>query len=1226
MFRDVFTFELRYRFRQPSTYIYFGILFLLGFVFLAVEETFFGPSTGGKVFKNAPDTLANFQLGGSMLAMFITAAIVGTPIYRDDKEGMTGLLYTTPLSKSAYLGGRFLASLLVIWFIMTGPTVGAIVGSLMPWLNPAKYGPFRFDAYWQPLVGGAFVNAFFAGCIFFACYAFTRSSLVVYLGGIVLFLLYNIAGVATTRLSNEHLAGLLDPFGLDTRTVVTKYWTIAERNTKLFPFGSGDMLENRLLWSAVGLVLLGLSFATFRMAAPRSSGKPAAPEAAPARLAGAGIRRAIPVFGAGTGLWQLGQLARVQFLNVVRARTFGALVFFAVVNVLIQTYYRYNGDHGLQLPVTYEIINLVNNGFGLFFLIISTVYSGELVWRERETKLQQVVDALPIPNWVPFVSKLLALIGAQAVLYAALLLVGLGVQLFRGYHALEPGLYAKELVLQLANIGLLCALTMAMQTIVNNKYLGYTVMILFYVVVYIAPDALGLHHVLLKYDGTIPYTYSDMNGYGHFVAPLLWINLYYVAGALLLAVLTNLLWVRGAETDLRQRGRLLSQRFGAGARLGLAAAVVAVLGTGAYVYYNTNVLSDYFTPKGLEARAARTERLYKRYEHLPTPKITATRLNVDLFPTAHPRRYRMQGTLTLLNKEFRPLDTVLVNYDQSRSVTNQLTFDRPARVLFDDPGAGVRLYRLARPLAPGDSLHLALDVAYAARGFSSRPQDQGVFSWATISPEDRLTANGTFLDGTGVRLGYQPDGELEEDDVRQRNGLRPKERAPRLNDPRGLMTCGFTNDADYVRFETTVSTDPDQTAIAPGYLQKEWVKDGRRYFHYKMDAPMMNFYSIQSARYAVRQDQWRDPATGQAVAIQIFYHPAHAYNVPRMVDALKKGLTYYTKAFGPYQFRQVRVQEFPRYKSFAQSFPNTIPTSEGAGFITDLRDKERPDGVFFITNHELGHQWWGHQVVGGYVQGSSMLSESLAEYSAIMTCQHEFSPALMQQAMRGELDRYLRGRRDERKKELPLMLVENQPYIHYFKGGMVFYALQDYIGEDRLNGALKAFLAKTRYQTRPYTNSAELLGYLKKATPDSMQYVLHDMFETITLFENQLDEATYTKRPDGKYNVRLTLRAAKMRADSLGNETPIKLADYVDVGIFGPDQAKKTEDYDASGKPLFFQKVKLTQPQTVLTFVVNEKPAKAGLDPYHKLIDRHYMDNVKAVGAGVAPAKTVARR
>jgi ABC-2 type transport system permease protein len=545
--------------------------------------------------------------------------------------------------------------------------------------------------------------------------------------------------------------------------------------------------------------------------------------------------------------------------------------------------------------------------------------------------------------------------------------------------------------------------------------------------------------VLLKYNGTISFTYSDMNGHGHFVAPMLWVNLYYMDAALLLAVLTNLLWVRGAETSARQRGRLFGQRLGGRARLALPGAVVAPLGLGCYVYYNTNAENQYFAPKDLEARSASTEHLYKRYEHLGQPKIIATKLAVDLYPTARSRRYQMAGTLMLLNKESRTLDTLFVNYDPSRAVQTTLTPGRSATVLLDDPTAGVRLYRLAQPLASGDSLLLAVQVRYAARGFTSRPQDQSVFSWAAIPPEDRLTANGTFLNGTGVRIGYQPKGELE-DDIRQRNQLKNRERTHRLNDPRGLMTCAFTRDADYLRFETTVSTDADQTAIAPGYLQKEWTQGGRRYFHYRMDAPMMSFYSIQRARYAVRRDQWHDPATGQQVAIEIYYHPAHAYNVPRMADALKKGLTYYTKAFGPYQFRQVRIQEFPRYKNFAQSYPNTIPTSEDAGFIADLRDPERPDGVFFITNHELGHQWWGHQVVGGQVQGSSRLSKSLAEYSSLMTCKHDFSGPLMQKRMRDELDQYLRGRRGERKKELPLMLVENQTYIHYNKGGIVFFA------------------------------------------------------------------------------------------------------------------------------------------------------------------------------------------
>jgi hypothetical protein len=56
---------------------------------------------------------------------------------------------------------------------------------------------------------------------------------------------------------------------------------------------------------------------------------------------------------------------------------------------------------------------------------------------------------------------------------------------------------------------------------------------------------------------------------------------------------------------------------------------------------------------------------------------------------------------------------------------------------------------------------------------------------------------------------------------------------------------------------------------------------------------------------------------------------------------------------------------------FAQSFPNTIPWSESIGFIARV-DDSKPDDIdypFYGPAHELSHQWWAHQVIGGNVQG-----------------------------------------------------------------------------------------------------------------------------------------------------------------------------------------------------------------------------------------------------------------
>src|SRR5262249_20302643 len=188
----------------------------------------------------------------------------------------------------------------------------------------------------------------------------------------------------------------------------------------------------------------------------------------------------------------------------------------------------------------------------------------------------------------------------------------------------------------------------------------------------------------------------------------------------------------------------------------------------------------------------------------------------------------------------------------------------------------------------------------------------------------------------------------------------------------------------------TVTTSPDQIAISPGYLQREWMENGRRFFHYKMDAPILNFYSFQSARYLVRRDRWsRD---GNDVAIEIFYHPGHEYDLDRMIESTKAGLDYFTTNFGPYQHKQFRILEFPRYETFAQSFPNTIPYSESIGFIARVRpdDEKDIDYPYYVTAHELAHQWWGHQVIAADVQGATLLIETLAQYSALLIMKHKY--------------------------------------------------------------------------------------------------------------------------------------------------------------------------------------------------------------------------------------------
>ena len=234
-----------------------------------------------------------------------------------------------------------------------------------------------------------------------------------------------------------------------------------------------------------------------------------------------------------------------------------------------------------------------------------------------------------------------------------------------------------------------------------------------------------------------------------------------------------------------------------------------------------------------------------------------------------------------------------------------------------------------------------------------------------------------------------------------------------------------------------------------------------------------------------------------------------------------------------------------------------------------------------------------------------MLSESFAEYSSLMTMKHlTKNPMKMREFLKYDHDRYLRGRSGEVDKEMPLYKVENQMYIHYGKGSVILYALQDYIGEDKVNTAMRNFLEEFKYQKPPYPTSLDFMKYLEPQIPDSLHYLIDDWFKEITLYDNRLNEASYKELENGKYEVRMNIESYKIKADTIGNETRVPINDWIDIGVF----SDKEEEH-----LLFEKRVKIDRPEMSFSFVVDSLPVKAAIDPRHLLIDRVYDDNSKTL-------------
>jgi hypothetical protein len=700
--------------------------------------------------------------------------------------------------------------------------------------------------------------------------------------------------------------------------------------------------------------------------------------------------------------------------------------------------------------------------------------------------------------------------------------------------------------------------------------------------------ALDYDHNLYQYAATPAAPYSDMNGYGHFVEPLFWFTLYWAFGAVLLVVLTHLFWVRGSETGAGFRLALARQRFSRPVAGAAAAALLAFAATGGFIFYNTNVLNEYLPDDVRETRQAEFERKYKRYEGMALPRITRTYADVDIHPAE--RRVEIRGRYTLRNKTGEPIPSLHVTLDPRVTIRG---IDIPgARLETEDAVLGYYVYALDPPLPAAAELEMTFDVAILHDGFVNDNSNTSVVENGTFF------SNFTFFPG----IGYNRGAELGDPNLRREHGLPPLQRLPKIDDPEARFDNYVSPAADWVDFETVVSTSPDQIAIAPGYLQREWTENGRRYFHYKMDAPILNIYSYLSARYAVRRDRWND------VAIEVYHHPGHEYNVDRMIYAVKQSLAYFTESFGPYQHRQFRIVEFPRYARFAQADPNTIPFSESIGFIARLDEEpDAIDTVFYVTAHEAAHQWWAHQVIGGFVQGATVMSETMAQYSALMVMEKEYGREKMRRFLKYELDAYLRGRGGELLEELPLFLVENQPYIHYRKGSLAMYALRDYVGEEALNAALARYVRDVRFQEPPYTYSLEFLSYIREAVPAERRGIVADLFETITLYENEAKQATWEPRDDGKFVVRLAAGSRKFRADGAGAEEEIPIDDWIDIGVFGAQE----EAGPPEGKLLALEKRRIDGHGGTIEIVVDEEPKKVGIDPFNKLIDRNPENNIR---------------
>ncbi|HYR08583.1 MAG TPA: hypothetical protein VEQ60_12465 [Longimicrobium sp.] len=1206
----IFRFELAYQLRRLSTWLPFAALAVVAYLF--IRQNVVSDQLYADFYLNSPFIIAVVTVFCTLFWLLVAAGVAGEIAARDVETGMHPLTYTAPVSKAEYLGGRFLAVFAINALILLAVPLGVMLAVYASGVDPEIIGPFRPAAYLTAYGFLALPNALLGTSVQFAWATLGRRAIGSYVGSVVLFgVVYSGIFAVMYFLNEREYAELLDAFAHLTIVDLTLNWTPIEKSTRLVTL-QGPLLRSRLLWFGIALATLAFTYLRFRFEhltvrplwsrlLRRRDAHAPTPAAGGIATSPISVPQVRQTFGWATRARQTLDIAWTSFRTIAKSR--GGLVVtvpIALIAVMILPEHMENMGTPL-LPRTEYVLTFLTasltNPITVWVIIpmLTLLWAGELVWREREAGLGEITDAAPVPEWVPFLGKFLGLGLVLAVWMAVLMAIGILIQVQMGYDRFEIGLYLKVLFgIQLPQYLLFAVLALVVQGLVSQKYVGHFVALLVYAFILFAAR-LGIQHNLLVYGSAPDWVYTDMRGFGPSLGPWRWFMAYWAAWALLLAVAARLLWVRGLERSPRVRLRLARGRLTRPTAAVAAAAAGLVLGLGGFIFYNTNVLNPYRSGSDILELRAEYERRYGRYADVPQPRLAGARLHVDI----HPRRRaaEIRGTYHLVNNTAAPIDSI--HLAPAPSVrTEAVAFDRPARRVGGDDALWHQIYALETPLQPGDSLRLSFTVGWEPRGFRN----------AAFDPVLSITKTSTYFRSQDVlpEIGYQAARELLKPGERRAHGLAQRPLFPTLDDAEaGQDVTGASGmvTAERMDFEAVVGTDEDQTAVAPGVLRRTWTEGGRRYFHYATDA-RIGSYSFFSARYAVHEEVWTPPpGGGEPVTIQVFHHPRHAANLDRMLRSVRGSLDYYTRAYGPYPHGPIiRLVENPGRGMGAHAEATTIDYTEGLSRYNPAADPRGLDMPFAIIAHEMAHEW---QVPHAIAEGAPLLSESFAWYAAMGVVERGYG--------REHLERLRRFFRQPSpippiRQSVPLLRALD-PYAAYRKGAFALFAMSEYMGEERVNLAFRRLMEPHRAGGAPVATSLDLYRELQAVTPDSLRYLLHDLFAANTFWELETERASARQTAAGAWQVTLRLKARKVTVDPAGKETEVPMDEWIPIGVYAPS-GKQGPDF---GETLYLRSHRIRSGPQTITVTVPKKPSDAGIDPYLVLIDLERFDNVEEV-------------
>ncbi|PWN06318.1 ABC transporter permease/M1 family aminopeptidase [Rhodohalobacter mucosus] len=1183
MIISLFSFEWLYQRKQWALFAAILLFFVTG---LQIGGQGFAPDL---INYNAPYQISYYTSIFTLGAVFAIMFFVISGVLRDRTHTFEEIVFSSGIRKHHFFISRFSGGFLFSLIAVSPLVLGMMTGAHLFDHDPGRMAPFSGMLYaWNWLV---FVvpNVFICTVLIFSVGLLSKNRMAIYASAVLVYVLYFVcsfyfespilAGSAPAHSKDLTAAALGDPFGISAFMEQSRYLTPVQKNS-VWVSMEGYFLLNRTLWISISFVLLGITYRlfSFRTLQERNQKTSALADDAPAskstyepRSVVLKTKRAL-----WAGFFAQSRLGVKQLLKSLPFQIILACTAFVMGSEFYSTLVE-GGSYSESLyPLTSVLADLNNMAIFLFGFLLIIFFSGEWVWKERNINMHQILDATPFSNTGFFLSKVSVLICIPILLITLEIVIAIAFQLVLGAPQIHTGVYLALYYFQGVPLLFYILLALFLQSLLPNKYLAIAVTGLLAAAFGTnLSGTLGIEHPLLRIGAMPDVTFSGMTGVDNNAYAFYLLSGHWMILGCILSLLAFRGWRRGVEERFMDRVRQIVTGWPAQHAIILIVLILAFLGTSSMILYKTNIEVDYLsTAKRLDL-LAEYEKKYKPYESLGQLFPVSITTDMDLYPVD--RSYRVDARYLLINKSEMPVERVLIT---EKKPTSDVRLEGAA-LTGQDAALGTFEYEFHSPVMPGDTVAFS----YTADG-----THLGLFSGHDLVDNGSLVHLADF----SPFLGYADSREIRDRSERRKRGLPDRIEEIPSDADFDVPESGFGR----VQFETTLSVPASQRGISVGSLEEEWTENGRNYYRYKADVPVMPAITYQSAAYDVDMEFYG------GIRMEYYTHPGHDYNMCTISESARHTLDYALREFGEYRHDHLRIVQVPSVWRFGGYAPaGTISMTEDRLYLVDERDPEAFSLVAKRTIHEVAHQWWGHLLATQNISGGSIFVEGFAKYTEGVVMEKHYGMPSLYQLGESAGHRYFTGRSYASTPEQPLYLEQGEGYMLYGKSYFVMMALKELIGETRLNGVLRTLVERHKDETDPTVTAPDFLDELYRVTPEENHSLIDDWFKKIITYDLSVTGAEYDRLPDGSYDITLTIEAEKLESVD-GVESPGSMNEPVPIALFSEHPSRASGD-----QILWLNPLEIRSGSQQITLKVNSLPRYASIDPYGTRPDPVRRDN-----------------